>query len=47
MEVQVQVLSEAERERVHKESLRILSEVGVRFHGDKALGILETHGAKV
>ncbi len=47
MDVQLQVLSEAERELIHAESLRILSEVGVRFHGDKALGILETHGAKV
>ena len=42
-----QVLSREEQERVHKQSLRILNEVGVRFHGKKAIPILEKNGAKV
>ena len=40
-------LSEAERDRVHHESLRILADVGVRFHGDRALPLLEKAGARV
>ncbi len=33
--------------RAHEESLRILAEVGVRFHGDRALPLLEAAGAHV
>jgi trimethylamine--corrinoid protein Co-methyltransferase len=40
-------LSEAEIESVHQSSLRILNEVGIRYHGEKALPLLEKHGAKV
>lgn len=40
-------LSEDDRVRVHRESVRILSEVGVRFHGERALPILEKAGARV
>jgi len=40
-------LSEADRDRVHRESLRILADVGVRFHGDRALPLLEKAGARV
>ena len=47
MKLQTQVLSEAEQERVHQNSLRILEEVGVRFLGEKALPLLARHGAKV
>lgn len=41
------VLSESEQERVHLQSLRILSEVGVRFYGDHALPLLEKHGVHI
>ena len=33
-------LSDDEQARVHEESLRILAEVGVRFHGERALPLL-------
>jgi len=41
------LLSEEEQERIHAESLRILSDVGVKFHGQRALPLLEQNGAKV
>lgn len=47
MKCQFQVLSESEREAVHQESLRILAEAGIRYHGDQALAILARHGARV
>jgi trimethylamine--corrinoid protein Co-methyltransferase len=47
MRLKTQILSEEEQIRIHQESLRILTEVGVKFHGDKALSILEKHGARV
>ena len=47
MGVQYQVLSEAEREKIHAESIRILEEIGVKFLSDKALKILSAHGARV
>jgi len=40
-------LSDAEKERIHKDSLRILADVGVRFPSAKALTILKAHGARV
>ena len=40
-------LSEENRERIHQESLRILSEVGVRFHSKVALRHLELAGARI
>lgn len=40
-------LSEEERSRIHADTLRILAEVGVKFHGEKALPLLEKHGAIV
>jgi trimethylamine--corrinoid protein Co-methyltransferase len=42
-----QVPSEDEQRRIHHQSLRILAEVGVRFHGQRALPILRRHGAQV
>jgi len=42
-----QFLSEVEQYRIHQESLHILAEVGVKFHGEKALPLLAKHGAKV
>jgi trimethylamine--corrinoid protein Co-methyltransferase len=40
-------LSEEEQVRVHEDSLRILAEVGVKFHGERALPLLEKRGARV
>lgn len=40
-------LDEADRERVHEASLRILAETGVRFHGERALPLLADAGAQV
>jgi trimethylamine--corrinoid protein Co-methyltransferase len=47
MKFTAQVLSKDEQERIHEQSLRILSEVGVRIHGEKALPILKKNGARV
>ncbi len=47
MKTQCQFLSESEQLRVHENSIKILEEVGVKFHSDKALKILEKNGAKV
>jgi trimethylamine--corrinoid protein Co-methyltransferase len=44
---QSQILSEAEKEKIHAETLRILWEAGVKYHSQKALGLLEAHGARV
>lgn len=40
-------LSEENREKIHHESLRILAEVGVRFHSKTALRHLEQAGARI
>jgi trimethylamine--corrinoid protein Co-methyltransferase len=42
-----QFLSEEEQQIIHTESIRILEEVGVLYHSQKALDILEKNGAKV
>jgi len=42
-----QFLSEVEQYRIHQESLHILAEVGVKFHGKKALSLLAKNGARV
>ena len=47
MQFQSQLLSDIEKEKVHKEALRILWEAGIRFHSEKALGLLEANGARV
>ena len=47
MRVQCQILSEAEKQIIHRESLRILVRVGVLFHSQKARQILEKNGAQV
>jgi len=47
MKLETKILSEAEQEKVHQVSLRILEEVGIRFYGQKSLPILSRHGAKV
>lgn len=47
MENTAAFLSEEEKQWVHRESLKILQKVGVRFPSDKALGILADNGAAV
>ena len=47
MQFQCQLLSDVEKEQIHRESLRILAEAGVKFYSDKALGLLEANGARV
>lgn len=47
MQLKAQILSEGEKARLHAQSLRILEEVGVRIHGQKALPLLRRHGAQV
>jgi len=46
MQTQCRYLSESEKERIHRASLRMLEEVGVRFHSAKARRILVEHGAR-
>lgn len=40
-------LAQAETERIHRDSLRILADVGVRFHSARARKLLARHGARV
>jgi len=47
MPMQCSYLSEPEKEQVHRDSLRILSKVGVKFRSARARKILARHGAKV
>jgi trimethylamine--corrinoid protein Co-methyltransferase len=47
MRTQSTYLSESERERIHRDSLRILSEVGVRFRSVRARRLLASCGAVV
>lgn len=47
MKFQSQILSEAEKEQIHAETLRILWEAGVKYHSQKAMGLLEANGARV
>jgi len=47
MQFHSQLLSNYEKEDIHMEALRILREAGVKFHSEKALGLLEANGARV
>ena len=47
MHFQAQVLTEDEQNRIHKMSLRILEQVGIRFHGERAPRILQENGIKI
>ena len=40
-------LSQEEKEQIHKTSIKILENVGVKFPSEKALSILEAGGAKI
>lgn len=47
MQFQCQLLSDAEKEKIHAGALRVLWEAGVKFYSDKALQLLEANGARV
>ena len=47
MRYEAAFLSADEQARVHEGSLRILAEVGLRFHGERALPLLRDAGANV
>jgi trimethylamine--corrinoid protein Co-methyltransferase len=47
MNLAAQILSTAEQERIHQQSLKILQEVGIRFHGEHAPQILRKHGIPI
>ena len=47
MQLQSRLLSESEVAAIHRESLRILEQAGVRFYSRKALGLLAKAGARV
>jgi len=47
MKLGLNFLSEDEKHRIHKDSIIILSQVGVKFMSNKALKILEKNGASV
>jgi trimethylamine---corrinoid protein Co-methyltransferase len=45
--IRLEVLSQAEIERIHTASLEVIEATGVRFPSQKALDIWEAHGARV
>ncbi len=47
MKLSLKILSEAEKLRIHGDSLKILGEIGVKFMSDNALKILAENGATV
>ncbi|MEW6030112.1 MAG: trimethylamine methyltransferase family protein [Chloroflexota bacterium] len=47
MRFQCRLLSDAEKEKIHEDALRVLWEAGVRFYSRKALQLLEKNGARV
>ncbi len=47
MELTAQILTKDEQHRIHNMSLRILEEVGIRFHGDRAPKIFKENGVKI
>ena len=47
MRLSAQILTEDEQHRIHTMSLRILEQVGIRFHGGKAPKILRENGIKI
>jgi trimethylamine--corrinoid protein Co-methyltransferase len=47
MKLGLNFLSEDEKQRIHRDSIKILSQVGVKFMSKKALKILEKNGAGV
>ena len=47
MRLTAQLLTEDEQHRIHNMSVRILEEVGIRFHGERAPKILRENGIKI
>lgn len=47
MKMQGRFLSEEEKLRIHKDSIKILEEIGIRFPSKIALALLESKGARV
>ncbi|MBW2613434.1 MAG: trimethylamine methyltransferase family protein, partial [Deltaproteobacteria bacterium] len=47
MKLSLNILSEEEKLRIHGDSLKILSEIGVKFMSDNALKVLAENGATV
>jgi trimethylamine--corrinoid protein Co-methyltransferase len=47
MHLTAQILTEDEQDRIHRLSLRVLKEVGIRFHGDRAPRLLQENGVEV
>ena len=47
MRFKSQLLTEAEKEQIHTETLEILKKTGAKFHSEKALKLLESNGARV
>lgn len=47
MVINAAILSEEERRLIHKESLKILLNVGIRFHSSKAINLLKKNGAAI
>lgn len=42
-----EILSQADVERIHQTSMRILSTVGVQFQSEEAISVFERHGLKI
>ena len=47
MRLTAHILSIEEQERIHQQSLKILQEVGIRFHGRHAPALLRKHGVSI
>ena len=47
MQLNLNILTEEEKLRIHADSLKILKEVGVKFMSDRALDVLDKNGARV
>ena len=47
MQLIAQTISHEEQERIHQQSLKILQDVGIRFHGEHAPQILRKHGIPI
>ena len=43
----LRILAQDEVERIHQASLDVLADTGVMFHSQRALDVLEAHGASV
>lgn len=46
MKAYEQYISKASVEKIHENTLRILSEIGVNFENERALDVFRKHGAR-